>query len=148
MEIQFKECDWFDLWIWLTFPDVPSEAEKQLLDEVFTSWFLLGKLGGFNAVNMQVQETGVDISHFDYDPDAEGDMMSVMHNMTDLEYDGYRARCWVDLGTADAIALDVLINSLRQFNHEYMVIEQLVIGGKDPDWPIEESQDFNEFRSV
>ncbi|MFM7887039.1 MAG: DUF3531 family protein, partial [Pseudanabaena sp.] len=52
MEVRFRECDWFDLWIWIKFNEAPSQQEKQLLDEVFNSWFLLGKLGGFNACNM------------------------------------------------------------------------------------------------
>ena len=32
-----------------------SDMEQPLLDEVFKAWFVLGKLGGFNSDNMQVQ---------------------------------------------------------------------------------------------
>jgi len=139
MEVRFRECDWFDLWIWIQFNEVPSQSEKQLLDEVFNSWFLLGKLGGFNACNMQSQETGVDISYFDYDyQTAEDEMMSVMHNMTDLEYENEWARCWVDLGTTDAIAIDILVNALRQFDKEYVAIAEVVIGGQNSDWMVEQ----------
>ncbi|MCY7332486.1 MAG: DUF3531 family protein [Pseudanabaena sp. CAN_BIN31] len=139
MEVRFRECDWFDLWIWIQFNEVPSQSEKQLLDEVFNSWFLLGKLGGFNACNMQSQETGVDISYFDYDNQtAEDEMMSVMHNMTDLEYENEWARCWVDLGTTDAIAIDILVNALRQFDKEYVAIAEVVIGGQNSDWMVEQ----------
>ena len=68
MEIQFKECDWFDLWIWLTFPDVPAEAEKQLLDEVFT-YLVVVKLGTpivdglcrYNPVRVMVATSGVSL---------------------------------------------------------------------------------------
>ena len=138
MEVRFRECDWFDLWIWIKFAEVPSSSEKQLLDEVFNSWFLMGKLGGFNACNMQVQETGVDVSYFDYDNQAADDeMMSVMHNMTDLEYENEWARFWVDLGTTDAIAIDVLVNALRQFDKEYVAIEEVIIGGQNSDWLVE-----------
>jgi hypothetical protein len=138
MEVRFRECDWFDLWIWIKFNEVPSSSEKQLLDELFNSWFLLGKLGGFNACNMQAQETGVDISYFDYDnQSAEDEMMSVMHNMTDLEYENEWARCWVDLGTTDAIAIDILVNALRQFDKEYVAIEEVVVGGQNSDWMVE-----------
>ncbi len=139
MEVRFRECDWFDLWIWIQFNEVPSQSEKQLLDEVFNSWFLLGKLGGFNACNMQAQETGVDISYFDYDNQtAEDEMMSVMHNMTDLEYENEWARCWVDLGTTDAIAIDILVNALRQFDKEYVAIAEVIIGGQNSDWMVEQ----------
>jgi hypothetical protein len=138
MNVRFRECDWFDLWIWLEFQNFPSEMEKQMVDELFSSWFLLGKLGGFNAANLQVQEIGLDISYLNYDRiAAEDNLMSVMHNMGDMEYEGTWARCWLDLGTADAIALDVLINALCQFSHEYVAIEQVIIGGQNEDWPIE-----------
>jgi hypothetical protein len=137
MQIQFRECDFFDLWIWLEFSTVPSIMERQYVEEVFNSWFFLGKLGGFNAESLQVQDTGLDISYLNYDEDqAEESLMSLMHNMGELEYEGSWARCWFDLGTSDALGLDVLINSLRQFSKEYVVIERLIIGGENEDWKI------------
>jgi len=142
MEIRFRECDWFDLWIWIEFSEFPSESEKQIVDELFNSWFLLGKLGGFNAGNLQVQDTGLDISHLNYDHEAaEDDLMAVMHNMGDVEYENSWARCWLDLGTADAIALDVLINAFRQFSQDYVQIEQVVIGGQNEDWAITSAEE-------
>lgn len=45
MNIQFCEFNSFDLWLWLEFETVLSEQEKQYLEEVFDSWFFLGKLG-------------------------------------------------------------------------------------------------------
>jgi Protein of unknown function (DUF3531) len=140
MEIRFRECDWFSLWIWIEFNDFPSNQEKQYVDEMFNSWFLLGKLGGFNAGNLQVQEIGLDVSYLDYDHEQASDnLMSVMHNMSEVEYEGNWARCWLDLGTADAIALDVLVNSFQQFSQEYVEIKQVIIGGENDDWAIEES---------
>ncbi len=141
MNIKFRECDWFDLWIWVEFSEFPSSQEKQYIDELFNSWFLLGKLGGFNAGNLQVQDTGLDIGYLNYDADAaEDDLMAVMHNMGEVEYEGNWARCWFDLGTADAIALDVLINSLRQFSLDYVQVEQIAIGGRNENWPIDEER--------
>ncbi|MBU6228255.1 MAG: DUF3531 family protein [Cyanobacteria bacterium REEB459] len=137
MQVEFRECDFFNLWIWLSFATVPSNLEQQYIDEVFSSWFFLGKLGGFNAENLQVQDTGLDISYMAYDQDRLGDsMLSVMHNMGEVEYQGCWARCWLDLGTSDALALDVLINTLEQFSREYVVIEKCLIGGENDDWPI------------
>lgn len=142
MEVKFRECDWFNLWIWLEFEEFISEREKQMLDEVFASWFLLGKLGGFNAVNSQVLEAGVDVSHLDYDNDAMAtDMMAVMHNIGDVEYEGKWARCWVDLGTTDGIALDVLINALYRFSEEYVPIVTVYVGGESEDWAIDRRYD-------
>jgi hypothetical protein len=140
MHVLFREFNPFDLWIWLEFSNVPSPREKEYVEEVFNSWFFLGKLGGFDAENLQVQDTGLDISYMDYDENAaDNSMMAVMHNQGDFEYEGAWARCWFDLGTSDAIALDVLINSLKQLSKEYVTIERLFIGGENEDWPVENS---------
>mgnify|MGYP001796699068 CR=1 FL=1 len=45
MDIRFSECDFFNLWIWLDFETVPSQMEQQYIEEIFNSWFFLGKLG-------------------------------------------------------------------------------------------------------
>lgn len=138
MEVQFREYDQFDLWIWLKFSTVPSNAEKQYVEEVLDSWFFLGKLGGFNAENLQVQDVGIDISYMDYDTDmADNSMMALMHNMGELEYEGVWARCWLDLGTTDALALDILINTFQQLSKELVAIEELIIGGENEDWQVE-----------
>jgi hypothetical protein len=137
MKVEFRECDFFDLWVWLEFSTNPSIMEQQYVEEVFNSWFLLGKLGGFNAENLQVQETGLEISYMDYDQDsAEDSFMALMHNMGELEYEGNWGRCWFDLGTTDALALDVLINALEQLSKDYVTIERIIIGGENSDWKI------------
>lgn len=137
MQVQFREFNPFDVWIWLEFSTVPSPAEKQLVEEVFDSWFYLGKLGGFNAENLQVQDTGLDISYMDYDEEAaDKSFMALMHNMGEFEYQGTWGRCWFDLGTSDAIAIDILINALKQLSREYVTVERLMIGGENEDWSI------------
>lgn len=137
MKVQFRECDFFNLWIWLRFATVPSILERQYVEEIFDSWFFLGKLGGFNAENLQVQDTGLEISYLTYEePSTSDTLVSLMHNMGEVEYEGVWARCWFDLGTTDAIALDILINAFQQFNQEYVAIETLIIGGENENWPI------------
>jgi hypothetical protein len=137
MEVQFREFNPFDLWIWIEFETVPSSMEQQYVEEVFNSWFYLGKLGAFNAENLQVQEMGVDISYMDYDAMvAENVMMAPMHNMSDFEYLGIWGRCWFDLGTSDPIALDILINALTQLSKEYVQIRKIIIGGENENWPV------------
>lgn len=138
MEVLFRQCNPFDIWIWISFETVPSYAERQYIEEVLASWFLLGKLGGFNAENLQVQETGVELDYLTYDDDtANNSMMALMHNMGEIEYQGTWGRCWFDLGTSDAFALDVLINAFRNLSQEYVVIKQLIIGGENEDWPVD-----------
>jgi hypothetical protein len=140
MQVTFRECDFFNIWLWLRFSTVPSNLERQYVEEVFDSWFFLGKLGAFNAENLQVQDAGMEISYIPYQaPDHRDTLVSLMHNMGEVEYEGVWARCWFDLGTTDAIALDMLINTLHQFSEEYVAIEELMIGGENPDWPIPEN---------
>jgi hypothetical protein len=146
MEVKFREFNPFDLWIWLEFDHVLSQMEKQYLEELFDSWFYLGKLGGFNAENLQIQETGIDISYMQYNQDyADNAMMSPMHNLGEIEFLGNWSRCWFDLGTSDLIAIDILINALRQLSKEYVVIKQLIIGGENEDWRVEK-EDNDQFR--
>jgi hypothetical protein len=138
MEIVFREFNPFNVWFWMEFKTIPSTQEQNLIEETFSSWFFLGKLGSFNAENMQVQETGLDISYMDYDPRvADDSLMAVMHNMGEIEYLGTWGRCWFDLGTSDAIALDVLINALQRLSVEYVELDRLIIGGENEDWPID-----------
>ena len=141
MQVQFREFNPFDLWIWLEFSTVPSDLEKRYVAEVFSSWFFLGKLGAFNAENLQVQDEGLDLSYMNYDESrADNSLMALMHNMGEFEYQGTWGRCWFDLGTSDAIALDVLINALKQLSQEYVNIERLYIGGENADWTVEDSE--------
>ncbi|MCU0569725.1 MAG: DUF3531 family protein [Oculatellaceae cyanobacterium Prado106] len=149
MKVEFRECDFFDLWVWLEFTTVPSEMERQYVEEVFNSWFLLGKLGGFNAENLQVQDTGLDISYMEYDEElASNSFMALMHNSSEFEYEGVWGRCWFDMGTSDAIALDVLINALEQLNKDYVTIERLIMGGENADWPVPQSRKQQIFADV
>lgn len=135
MKVEFREFNPFDVWIWLAFETVPSPVEQQFVEEVFDSWFYLGKLGGFNAENLQAQEEGLELSYLNYDAEtADDSLLALMHNMSEVEFEGDRARCWFDLGTSDALALDVLINAFRQLDRDYVSIQRLSIGGEDPDW--------------
>ncbi|MGB2924145.1 MAG: DUF3531 family protein [Limnothrix sp.] len=142
MEVEFREFSPFDLWIWLEFDTVPSNSETQYVEELFDSWFYIGKLGGFNAENLQIQDTGIEISYLEYDQQqAENVLMAPMHNIGDFEYEGTWGRCWLDLGTSDLLALDVLINAFNQLSKDFVNVRRLVIGGENPDWPVERSDD-------
>ncbi len=137
MKVEFREFDPFNVWLWVEFATFPSQREKQYVEEVFDSWFYLGKLGGFNAENLRVQDVGVDISYMNYDDDIEeGNMMALMHNMGAFDYDRNWGRCWFDLGTSDALALDVLINAMRQLSKDFVQVERLIVGGENKNWPI------------
>jgi len=148
MQVQFREFDPFNCWIWLRFSNPPGQGERSYVETVFDSWFFLGKLGGFNAENLQVHEEGADVSWMAYDgEDAERAMPALMHNMGEMEYRNEWARCWLDLGTSDALALDVLINTLRQLDTDVVEIQEVLIGGVNDDWPVEDHPD-NPFTSL
>ena len=136
MEVQFREFNPFDLWIWLKFPTIPSRMEQQYIEELLNSWFYLGKLGGFNAENLQVQDAGVEISYMEYErAGLDNALISLMHNMGDIEYLGIWGRCWFDLGTSDLIAIDVLINAIERLSKEFVQVDTIIIGGQNEDWP-------------
>ncbi len=140
MQVYFREVNPFDVWIWIKFSTVPSRRETEFVEELFNSWFYLGKLGGFNAENLQVQDTGLEVSYMNYDQDGyDKSLLALMHNMGEFEYQGVWGRCWFDLGTSDAIAIDVLVNALTQLGNEYVTIEEVYIGGENSDWLVEDS---------
>ena len=148
MEVQFREFNPFDLWIWLKFPTIPSRMEQQYIEELLNSWFYLGKLGGFNAENLRVQDAGVEISYMEYERSRlDNSLMSLMHNMGDIEYLGVWGRCWFDLGTSDLIAIDVLINALDRLSKEFVQIDKIIIGGQNEDWPTNNSNNSSFYNS-
>ena len=142
MDIRFREVDPFNCWLWIRFSEPPSQGERNYVDGVFDSWYVIGRLGGFNAENLQVHDAGSDLSWMAYDNDgAESAMPALMHNMGQLEYQNDWGRCWVDLGTSDGVAIDVLINALRQLDSDVVQIEELVVGGVNENWPVAEHPD-------
>ncbi len=142
MEVQFREVDPFNCWVWLRFAEIPSQGEKNYIDGIFDSWFVIGRLGGFNAQNLQANEESNELSWMHYENDqAQNILPALMHNVSQLEYQGLWARCWVDLGTSDALSLDVLINALRQVDLDIVRLSELFIGGVNSDWEVLEHPD-------
>ena len=142
MNVYFRDVDPFNCWIWLQFAEIPSEAEKNYIDGIFDSWYVLGRLGGFNSENLQTNEEGCEISWFAYDNEnMENALPSLMHNLGQMEYQGMWGRCWVDLGTSGSIGIDILINSFFQASKDFVVIKELLIGGENSDWEIDDHPD-------
>ena len=142
MRVRFREVDPFNCWVWLRFSEIPSQGERNYVDGIFDSWYVLGRLGGVNAESLQVHEEGDELSWMSYETEeATGVMPALMHNMGQMEYQQDWARCWIDLGTSDGIALDVLINALRQLDSDVVQLEELLIGGVNDDWPVEDHPD-------
>ncbi|KAK9861717.1 hypothetical protein WJX84_008746 [Apatococcus fuscideae] len=136
--VKFREVDPFDLWIWFELHRIPSEREKQLLGQVLTSWFMLGRLGAFNGSSLQVYHAvGEDLNYLNYEEeDLESLEPACFHDMSNLESNGRWCRCWVNMGTADELGFDMLINSLATFSRENLGIRTLYMGGNNEDWEI------------
>ena len=132
----------FNCWIWFRFLEVPSQGERNYVDGVFDSWYVLGRLGGFNSENLQIHQEGSDLSWMSYDNEQKNECLpALMHNLGVMEYQNLWARCWVDFGTSDSISIDILINSLNEISNNYVKIDELTIGGANNDWAIEEHED-------
>ena len=131
----FRQVQTQNLWVWMEARNTIEDKEKEFFDEAIKSWFVVGKLGGYNVENQQCLESASvlndTVSHLDYDVARSHDRTSasLFHAIGEVEYRGKWARVWMDLGTADEMALDVLINSLITLSREYVGIKQIVIGG-------------------
>ena len=82
MNIIFREVDPFNCWIWIKFSEAPTQDEKNYLDGVFDSWYVLGRLGGFNSENLQTHEEGSDLSWMSYvNEQKTASLPALMHNL-------------------------------------------------------------------
>ena len=85
MKVRFREVDPFNCWIWIHFNDVPSQGERDYIDGVFDSWYVIGRLGGFNASNLQSQEEGSNLSWMSYDnEEADNSLPSLIDNLAQM----------------------------------------------------------------
>ena len=48
--------------LWMEMYEAPSEGEAEMVEEVLKSWFMVGRLGGFNGMNLQVGLPGAPCS--------------------------------------------------------------------------------------
>ena len=142
MQVHFREVDPFNCWLWMRFSETPTKGEMDYVDGILDSWYVIGRLGGFNSENLQAHESGSDLNGMTYDNEnIKSFSPALMHNMGELEYQGEWARCWVDLGTSDSFAFDVLINTLQQLDSDLVQLEEFLIGGTNDDWPVEDHPD-------
>ena len=102
--------------IWLELYSEPSKVERETLEAVFTSWFTLGRCGGFNSQNLQVGAAGCaspkmasaelwllqvfyqgegELSDFPYEVDkAQEALDSTFHDFGELETRKRWCRTW------------------------------------------------------
>ncbi len=144
MQVTLREINWTDLWIWFAFEEAIAERQRLYLDQVLDAWYSVGLLGGYNASRLPLHDAAdeANFAYTTFDLEAEPALPSLMHNMGEVEYELDTARCWFDLGTADPLALDILLNALQTLSQEYLPIKHVVIGGSEESspWEVDEEE--------
>ncbi|XP_048503718.1 uncharacterized protein LOC104900270 isoform X1 [Beta vulgaris subsp. vulgaris] len=144
MKVTFNKFDYSNSYIWFEFWNPPLQKDVSLICDVIRSWHIIGRLGGCNSLNMQVNffsSISLDVlvlteSPFDkrlsYDAIQGANVdPTTFYNIGDLEIQDNLARIWVDIGTNDSLILDVLMNALTQISSDFVGIKQVVFGGTE-----------------
>lgn len=137
--MQFREIDNINLWLWIEMRVPPDKDEIEGLEEIVRSWFILGKLGAYDGFRLPAHNHAGALQHLNYNANGNSEnnnnsssislATSHFHQLGDMQYKGRWCRIWVDIGNADNLCFDILINALRQFSHQFVAIKQCYIGG-------------------
>jgi Protein of unknown function (DUF3531) len=75
---------------WLEMAARPSTKEVALVEQVIASWFLIGKMGGYNAMNLQVHNAAdSDVSYLNYEQGRDDDVfLAHYHELSELQHRG------------------------------------------------------------
>lgn len=131
MTVTFNKFNFSNSYIWFEFYNTPLEKDVNLICDTIRSWHILGRLGGYNSMNMQLSQAPLD-KRPDYDAIQGANVEpTTFYNIGDLEVQDNLARIWVDIGTSEPLVLDVLINALNQISSDYIGIKQLAFGGSE-----------------
>ncbi|XP_061337385.1 uncharacterized protein LOC133284400 isoform X2 [Gastrolobium bilobum] len=128
-KVSFRDFNPVDSYIWFELFGSPSDQDVNIIGSVIQSWYVMGRLGAFNSSNLQLAN-----SSMEYDPVYDADkgfkvMPSSFHDISDVEFQDNWGRIWVDLGTSDNFAIDVLLNCLTVLSSElFLVVAAWVIG--------------------
>ncbi|KAI5063976.1 hypothetical protein GOP47_0020646 [Adiantum capillus-veneris] len=131
MKVSFCDFDATDSYIWMELYSGPSEKDIDIIGSALRSWYVLGCLGGYNSLNTQLTKIPVN-ERLTYKEYKDDDFLPARFvNVGELEFQHNWGRFWVDLGTSDPLALDVLVNTLSSISSDYLGIKQVIFGGKD-----------------
>ncbi|XP_068647027.1 uncharacterized protein [Aristolochia californica] len=129
-KVSFRDFNPFDSYIWFELYGAPSDRDVDLIGSVIQAWYVMGRLGAFNSSNLQLANSSVN-HNLSYDDEKGAKVMpSSFHDISDVEFQDNWGRIWVDLGTCDVFAVDVLLNCLTALSSEYLGIQQVVFGGR------------------
>ncbi|XP_010526415.1 PREDICTED: uncharacterized protein LOC104803991 [Tarenaya hassleriana] len=131
MKVTFNKFKFSNSYIWFEFYNSPLEKDINLICDTIRSWHILGRLGGYNSLNMQLSQAPLD-KRPGYDAILGANIEpTTFYNIGDLEVQDNLARLWVDIGTSEPLVLDVLINALTQISSDHVGIKQIAFGGSE-----------------
>ncbi|ESW18685.1 hypothetical protein PHAVU_006G061200 [Phaseolus vulgaris] len=131
MKVSFNKFEFSNSYIWFEFYNVPLAKDISLICDTIRSWHIIGRLGGCNALNMQLSQSPLDARpSYDYIQGANVEP-TTFYNIGNLEVQDNLARIWVDIGTVEPLLLDVLINALTQISSDFVGIKQVMFGGAE-----------------
>ncbi|CAF2147986.1 hypothetical protein HID58_000749 [Brassica napus] len=131
MQVTFNKFEYSNSYMWLEFHNAPLDKDIALITDAIRSWHILGRLGGYNSMNMQLSQAPVD-KRPNYDAILGANIEpTTFYNIGDLEVQDNVARIWLDIGTSEPLILDVLINALTQISSDYVGIKKVVFGGSE-----------------
>ncbi|KAK1379302.1 Alpha-galactosidase-like [Heracleum sosnowskyi] len=134
-KVSFRDFNPVDSYIWFELLGAPSDRDVDLIGSVIQSWYVMGRLGAYNQSNLQLANSSMEYNPL-YDADKGFTVMpSSFHDISNVEFQDNWGRVWVDLGTSDFFAIDVLLNCLTALSSEYVGLKQVVFGGRSMgDW--------------
>ncbi|XP_021592367.1 uncharacterized protein LOC110600006 isoform X2 [Manihot esculenta] len=116
--VGFRDFNPTDSYIWFELYGSPSDRDVDLIGSAIQSWYVMGRLGAFNSSNLQLANQSMEYNPF-YDADKGFKVMpSSFHDISDIEFQDNWGRFWVDIGTSDFFAVDVLLNCLTVLSSE------------------------------
>ncbi|KAJ3681720.1 hypothetical protein LUZ60_014293 [Juncus effusus] len=131
MKVTFNKFNFNNSYIWFEFYSSPLPQDISLIVDAIRCWHIVGRLGGFNSMNMQLSQGPTDKKVPQYDAIEGANVIhSTFCNIGDFEVQDNLARVWIDIGTHEPLALDVLLNALTTINSDNVGIKQVVFGGK------------------
>ncbi|GMY18568.1 hypothetical protein FCV25MIE_13807 [Fagus crenata] len=129
-KVSFRDFNPLDSYIWFELYGSPSDRDVDLIGSVIQSWYVMGRMGAFNSANLQLANSSMEYNPL-YDANKGFNVMpSSFHDISDVEFQDNWGRFWVDLGTSDYFAIDVLLNCLTVLSSDYLGIQQIVFGGR------------------
>ncbi|CAA0809404.1 Protein of unknown function (DUF3531 [Striga hermonthica] len=131
MVVKFNKFDFTNSYVWLEFYNAPLEKDVSLICDAIRAWYIVGRLGGCNSMNMQLSQSPMDKRPSYDDIQGANATPTTFYNIGDLEVQDNLARIWMDIGTSEPLLLDILINALTQLSSDYVGIKQVMFGGSE-----------------